>query len=83
MPQGCGHHGCGHLRGFPPDIVSIYVRAGWTMGWVKDKYLKRENMRAQHIGRCARYLNQLEKEFDVTPPYFPLHTSNIRLIRYE
>ena len=40
------------------------------MGEVKDKYLKRENVGYQHIGRCVSYLNQLEKEFDVAPPYF-------------
>ena len=53
-----------------PPIVSICVRAGWTMGGVKDKYLKRENAGDQYVGRCASCLNQLEKEFAVSCPYF-------------
>ena len=53
-----------------PPIVSICVRAGWAMGGVKDKYLKRENAGDQYVGRCASCLNQLEKSFGVSPPYF-------------
>ena len=51
-------------------IVSTRVRTGWKMGGVKDKYFKRENAGDQYVGRCASYLNQIEKEFAVTPPYF-------------
>ena len=44
-----------------PPIVSICVRAGWSMGGVKDKYLKRENAGDQYVGRCASCLDQLDK----------------------
>ena len=40
------------------------------MGGVKDKYLKYEAAGDQYVGRCASGLNQLRKEFAVTPAYF-------------
>ena len=53
-----------------PPIVSICIRAGWAMGGVKDKYLKQENAGDQYVGRCASCLDQLEKSFGISPPYF-------------
>ena len=40
------------------------------MGGVKDKYLKYKAAGNQYVGRCASGLNQLSKEFTVTPAYF-------------
>ena len=51
-------------------IVSICVRAGWVMGGVKDRYLKRESVGDQYVGRCASGLDQLSKGFAISPPYF-------------
>ena len=42
------------------------------MGGVKDKYLKYEATGDQYVGMCASGLNQLIKEFAVTPAYFDL-----------
>ena len=53
-----------------PPIISICLRAGWVMGGVKDKYLKYERAGDQYVGRCACCLNQNNKEFAITPPYF-------------
>ena len=53
-----------------PPIVSICVRAGWVMGGVKDRYLKRESAGDQYVGRCAACLDQLNKRFAISPPYF-------------
>ena len=53
-----------------PPIVSICVRAGWVMGGVKDRYLKRESAGDQYVGRCAAGLDQLSKRFAISPPYF-------------
>ena len=53
-----------------PPIVSICVRAGWVMGEVKDSYLKRESAGNQYVGRCTAGLDQLSKNFAVSPPYF-------------
>ena len=40
------------------------------MGGVKDKYLKRDNAGDQYVGRCASCLDQLDKSFAMSPPYF-------------
>ena len=40
------------------------------MGGVKYKYLKYVDLGNQYIGRCASGMNQLIKEFEVTPAYF-------------
>ena len=34
-----------------PPIVSIFVRAGWVMGGVKDKYPNIDIAGDQHVGR--------------------------------
>ena len=36
-----------------PPIVSIFVRAWWVMGRVKDKYLNIESAWDQRVGRFA------------------------------
>ena len=53
-----------------PTIISIYIRCGWVMGGAKDKYLKYGAACDQYVVRCASGLNQLSKEFAVTPEYF-------------
>ena len=53
-----------------PPISSLCIRAGWIMGGVKDKYIKRENAGDQYVGRCASNLDQLVKEFATSPCYF-------------
>ena len=53
-----------------PPIVSLCIRAGWVMGGVKDRYLKYESAGDQYVGRCASGLDQLSKNFAVSPPYF-------------
>ena len=64
-----------------PPIVSICVRAGWVMGGVKDRYLKRESAGDQYVGRCAAGLDQLSKKFSVSPPYFEFSSINEGLKR--
>lgn len=44
------------------SIVLIYFRAGWSMGGVKDKYLKTENVGNHYVFRCASCLDQLYKK---------------------
>ena len=63
-----------------PPIVSICVRAGWSMGGVKDKYLKRENASDQYVGRCASCLDQLDKSFAVSPPYFDFGVDDVESV---
>ena len=54
----------------PPTIVSISVRASWVMGGVKDRLLKRKSTGIQYVGCCATGLDQLNKSFAISPPYF-------------
>ena len=44
-----------------PPIVLVCIRAGWVVGGVKEKYLRRESTGDQYVGRCASGLEQLEK----------------------
>ena len=53
-----------------PPIVALYILAGWVLGGVKDKYLFSEKAGDQYAGRCTSCLDQLKKEFAVSPPYF-------------
>ena len=53
-----------------PPIVSLCLRAGWSLGGVKDKYLFHENAGDQHVGRCAAGLDSTTTEFAVSRPYF-------------
>ena len=53
-----------------PPISSLCIRAGWVMGGMKDKYIFREKAGDQYVGRGASLLDQLSKEFAVSPPYF-------------
>ena len=40
------------------------------MGGVKDKYLKRKSYGDQYVGRCTSGIDQIEKAFAASPPYF-------------
>jgi hypothetical protein len=53
-----------------PPIIPLCIRAGWVIWGVKDKYLFRESAGDQYVSRCASCLDQLTKEFAVSPPYF-------------
>ena len=51
-------------------IIFLCISAGWVMGGMKDNYIFHEKAGDQYVGRCASLLNQLTKEFAVSPPYF-------------
>ena len=55
-----------------PPIVSICGRTEWVMRGVNDQYLKRESAGDQYVGRCTAGLDQLSKEFAISPPNFDL-----------
>jgi hypothetical protein len=58
-----------------PPIVSVCIRAGWTMGGVKDRYLKYEAAGDQFVGRCAAGLDLLSKDFAISPPHWDFSTT--------
>ena len=57
-----------------PPIVSICLRAMWSMGGIKERYLHFENAGDQYLGRVVAGLDCNEHLFAVSPPYFDLST---------
>ena len=55
-----------------PKIVSIFIRAGWVMGGVKDRYVKYKFSGDQYFGRCASGIDQNSKKIDFSPPLVEL-----------
>jgi hypothetical protein len=53
-----------------PPIVSLCLRAGWSLGGVKDRYLFYENAGDQYVGRCASGLATDTTDFAISRPYF-------------
>ena len=53
-----------------PPIIAIFLRAGWVLGGVKDKYFKHEKAADQYVGRCAACLDQNDKRFAISNPFF-------------
>ena len=56
-----------------PPIPSICIRAGWVMGRVKYKYLKRESAGDQYVWEvCIRTRPAWEKQLPLHHTYFNL-----------
>ena len=55
-----------------PPMAAICLRAGWSMGPVKDRYIHYEKAGDQFVGRCATGISSLGKEFACSPVYFDL-----------
>lgn len=53
-----------------PPIISLCLRMGWSMGGVKERYLKHANAGDQAVGRRANLNDPLKKEYAVSCPYF-------------
>ena len=53
-----------------PPIVSICLRAMWSMGGVKERYLSFEKAGDQYLGRVITGMDCNEASFATSPPYF-------------
>ncbi len=53
-----------------PSIAAVCNRAGWTMGKVKDTYIRYEAAQDQFVGRIVAGLNINSRSFAVSPPFF-------------
>ena len=53
-----------------PPMVSICLRAMWSMGPVKERYLQYEKAGDQYLGRVVSGLDVNDVSFAVSPPYF-------------
>ena len=53
-----------------PPMVSICLRAMWSMGPVKERYLQYEKAGDQYLGRVVSGLDVNNVSFAVSPPHF-------------
>jgi hypothetical protein len=54
-----------------PPAASTCIRAGWSMGKVRDVYMRYIVSGDQFVGRCLSLLSVLPIDFAVIPPFFP------------
>jgi hypothetical protein len=57
------------LPGGPPP-AALCLRAGWSMGQVKDIYFHQSQGGDEFTGRCAAMLNLMNGEFVTSPAFF-------------
>ena len=55
---------------FHLTMSSICLRAGWSMGSIKDMYIHYEKAGDQFVGRSATTISSMTKKFAVSPCYF-------------
>ena len=53
-----------------PPFSAICLRAGWSMGSVKDQYIHYEKAGDQFVGRTICGLSCLTTDFAISPPHF-------------
>ncbi|MEM7283659.1 MAG: hypothetical protein AAF438_18745, partial [Pseudomonadota bacterium] len=53
-----------------PPLSSICLRAGWSLGTVKDRYIHYEKAGDQFTGRSVTGISSLDKEFAISPVYW-------------
>ena len=58
-----------------PPMASICLRAGWSMGNVKDRYIHYEKAGDQYCGRAVTGISSLTKDFATSPVYWDFSES--------
>jgi hypothetical protein len=53
-----------------PGAISIYLRAGWSIGSVSSRYIFESEGNDQFVGRAATGLNINDVQFAILPPHF-------------
>jgi hypothetical protein len=53
-----------------PSITQVFLRAGWSLGQIQDRYLFSGNGGDQFTGRVLSGLNNTDQSFKTLPPYF-------------
>ena len=66
-----------------PPMSSICLRACWSMGPVKDRYIHYEKAGDQFCGRCTTELSTLSKDFAVSQPHWDWSRSTEENIKIE
>lgn len=54
----------------PPSSVSVYLRGGWSLKSVQDRYLHEDACGDQLVGRIVSGLPVDSKDFALLPPFF-------------
>ena len=57
------------LPGGPP-IAAVFIWVGWTMGIIRDRYMRYISSGDQFVGQCLSMLPLLHTEFGSSPPHF-------------
>ncbi|POM70035.1 Hypothetical protein PHPALM_13606, partial [Phytophthora palmivora] len=53
-----------------PSIASVYLRVGWSLGGVQDRYIRYESAGDQYLGRVVAGVPLNQAEFALLPPHF-------------
>jgi hypothetical protein len=61
-----------------PSIVSVCLRAGWTLGNVLDRYLRYEAAGDCFVGRVVAGLPLDSKNFSILPVHFAVNCNTVR-----
>lgn len=64
-----------------PPMASICLRACWSMGPVKERYIHYEKAGDQFCGRSVTGISSLTKEFAISPAHFDLESAPDNLIK--
>ncbi len=67
--KGVSSHACSGTT-VSPQMVSICLRAMWSMGHMKERYLQYEKVGGQYFGQVVSGLDVNSIKFAVSPPYF-------------
>ena len=61
-----------HASSFPggPSTISVFLRAGWAIGQVQQRYIFAGQGADQLVGRCAAGLPMEDNNFAALPPHF-------------
>lgn len=67
-----------------PSVIAIFLRAGWSLGQVQDRYITYSDGGDQFCGRISAGLNYNGgSQFAVLPPHFNITNNNVVLTREE
>ena len=63
-----------------PSIISIILRAGWSLRGVENRYFRHEAAGDQYLGRILAGLDPTSGEFAILPPWFAATTQQDKKI---
>jgi hypothetical protein len=80
--KGAATYACCGTTG-APSLASVCNRAGWTMGKVKDTYIRYEAASDQYVGRVVAGLDIHSFEFSISPPFFQSMDTDSALVKED